>query len=162
MDGGRFSFFNFPEVVMMRMRFRFSRVFSRAVVLFLLLMVLVTTPVLAASPAQEAADPVLPDFASTALIGAVPLMFVVMGLVQWSKKIKNQDGEQAIDDNALLFLSMAIGCVFGLIYMMMQSRPPVSPDWYLHFLYWAGAAVYGIAIGLLASGVFDAFHIKQS
>jgi len=126
-----------------------------------MLMALVATPVLAASSAQAAADPVTPDFASTAFIGAVPLMFVVIGLTQWLKKLKDENGEQMITGNALLVTSMCVGGVFGLIYMMTKTRPPVSSDWYLHFVYWSAAVVYGISIGLLASGIYDAFQPKQ-
>lgn len=144
-------------------RMKFWRRMQAVLFLAGLFLMLGVMPVLAA-PIQQEVDPGggLPDFATTAMIGAVPVMFVVLGAVQWLKQLKDRDGKQAIKGNSLLYASMGLGVVFGTIYMMTQSRPPVGSDWYVHFLYWVGAMVYGLALGLLASGIYDALSPKTT
>jgi len=105
----------------------------------------------------------LPNFAKAAVVGAVPLMFVVLGLVEWFKRFKRKDGSQAITGNTLILVSMVIGLLFGVGYMVTQERPPASLDVYVLFVYWFMALVFGLAIGLISSGVYDIYkNIKQS
>jgi hypothetical protein len=97
------------------------------------------------------------DFTSflQAAVKGVPLLFVVFGLVEWGKRLTKKDGSQLITGNGLLVLSLFLGLVFGSGFMIMTERPPQSLDWYVLFVYWFGVAVYGLAIGLVASGLYD-------
>ena len=97
------------------------------------------------------------DFTSflQAAVKGVPLLFVVFGLVEWAKRLTKKDGTQAINGNGLLVLSLALGLFFGSGFMIMSERPPESLDWYVLFVYWFGVGVYGIAIGLVSSGLYD-------
>lgn len=97
------------------------------------------------------------DFTSflQAAVKGVPLLFVVFGLVEWAKRLTKKDGSQLITGNGLLVLSLALGLLFGSGFMIMTERPPESMDWYVQFVYWFGVLVYGIAIGLVASGLYD-------
>lgn len=81
------------------------------------------------------------DF-SDYLINGVPLIFVVMGLVEFSKTL-GASGKQ------LTLISMAIGCVLGVLYQVSVAMP-------VGFAGWFGASVYGLALGIVASGVYDA------
>lgn len=100
----------------------------------------------------------IPEFATSAMIGFVPLLFVVLGLVQYIKLLKNSQGEQLITGNWLLLCSLVIGSVFGVITRMLAERPPGGGDWYIQFVYWVVAIVYGLAIGLIASGLYDVLN----
>ena len=97
------------------------------------------------------------DFTSflQAAVKGVPLLFVVFGLVEWAKRLTKKDGSQAIDGNGLLVLSLTLGLLFGSGFMVMTERPPLATDWYVLFVYWFGVGVYGLAIGLVASGLYD-------
>jgi ABC-type polysaccharide/polyol phosphate export permease len=97
------------------------------------------------------------DFTSflQAAVKGVPLLFVVFGLVEWAKRLTKPDGSQLITGNGLLVLSLFLGLFFGSGFMVMSERPPLSLDWYVLFVYWFGVGVYGLAIGLVASGLYD-------
>jgi hypothetical protein len=97
------------------------------------------------------------DFTSflQAAVKGVPLLFVVFGLVEWAKRLTKKDGTQAVTGNGLLVLSLLLGLLFGSGFMIMTERPPESMGWYVQFVYWFGVLVYGIAIGLVASGLYD-------
>ena len=77
-----------------------------------------------------------------AIVNGIPLLFVVMGLVAWVKSA-------GVAGNWLRGASMAIGLVLGVGYMYSTAAP-------LDFGGWFGYAVYGLALGLMASGVVDA------
>ncbi len=81
------------------------------------------------------------DF-SNAIVAGVPLTLVVIGLVEWSKRL-------GLQGKALQVLSMAIGLALGILYQY-SLQPPAD------FAGWFGAAVYGIGMGLVASGIYDA------
>jgi hypothetical protein len=81
------------------------------------------------------------DFSSYVIAG-VPLVLVVVGLVEWVKSL----GLQGI---AVKFVSMAIGLVLGIGYQLSIAVP-------VGFSGWFGASVFGLALGLLASGIYDA------
>lgn len=81
------------------------------------------------------------DF-SNALVAGIPLVLVVIGLVEWSKRL-------GLSGKALQILSMLIGVVFGVLYQ--YSQQPLEG-----FSAWFGAVVYGLALGLVASGIYDA------
>ena len=77
------------------------------------------------------------------LVAGVPLLLVVIGLVEWVKKIN-------VPSNALPFVSMGIGLVLGSGYQIAENGVP------LDFAGWFAVIVFGLAIGLVASGLFDA------
>jgi len=84
-------------------------------------------------------DPV--SFFSVSVAG-VPLIFVVIGLVQWLKDL-------GLKDKALKVSSLVCGLLLGSGYQLSQAAPTS----------FAGAfavLVYGLALGLVASKVFDA------
>jgi hypothetical protein len=81
------------------------------------------------------------DFSSYVIAG-VPLVLVVVGLVEWVKSL----GLQGV---AVKFVSMAIGLVLGIGYQISVAVP-------VGFAGWFGASVFGLALGLLASGIYDA------
>ncbi len=81
------------------------------------------------------------DF-SDALVAGVPLIFVVIGLVEWSKRL-------GVSGKPLMVLSMLIGVVLGVLYQFSQQ--PLEG-----FSAWFSAVVYGLALGLVASGIYDA------
>ena len=87
--------------------------------------------------------------------GSIPLLLVVFMLVQGLKTLKNKDGGQLIDGNGLLIASFGIGLILGLVYTVYAVQPPAGTDWYTDYRYWVGAAVYGIALGGLASLFFE-------
>ncbi len=88
-------------------------------------------------------------FIKTAVVGGVPLIFVIIGLVEWIKKL-------GVSGKWLLVCSMAVGLVFGSAYMVSQQRPPESADWWTLFVYILPIVVYGLAMGIIASGLYDA------
>lgn len=81
------------------------------------------------------------DF-SSALVNGIPLVLVVLGIVEWSKRL-------GITGKWLLVLSMLVGLVLGVLYQISIAIPA-------DFAGWFGACVYGLGLGLVASGVYDA------
>jgi hypothetical protein len=81
------------------------------------------------------------DF-SQYVVAGVPLVLVVLGLVEWVKSL----GLQGV---AVKFVSMGIGLVLGIGYQLSIAVPVGFPGWF-------GASVFGLALGLLASGIYDA------
>jgi hypothetical protein len=90
----------------------------------------------------------------TASIVGIPLIFLVFGLVEFMKRLKNKDGEQAISGNWPLIVSLLWGLLLGGLYMIAQTRPPAG-DWWTVYVYWFGVVVYGLALGFLASLFYD-------
>ena len=78
---------------------------------------------------------------TTLLIGGVPLMLVVFGMVAFLKSM-------GLKDKALTASSLALGVVLGLLYYTSQKMPTGYAEW-------VGAAFFGLAIGITASGVYD-------
>ena len=76
------------------------------------------------------------------IVLGVPLIFVVMGLVELSKAF-------GASGKLLVGLSMGIGLVIGVLYQISLGMPA-------DFAGWFGAAIYGIALGITASGVYNA------
>ena len=87
-----------------------------------------------------------------AAVGGVPLLFVVLGLVEWVKMLRRKDGSQWIDGNWLLLVSLVWGVVVGGGYMLAQGGPPVGDG---VFAYWFTVIIYGLAMGLVASGLYN-------
>lgn len=76
------------------------------------------------------------------VINGVPLIFVVMGLVELVKVF-------GIQGKALTAVSFGIGLVLGLLYQISLGMPADYTGWF-------GAALFGLALGLVASKVYDA------
>jgi hypothetical protein len=77
-----------------------------------------------------------------AIVAGLPLVLVVVGLVEWVKQM-------GVQGNALRIVSLAIGLVFGIGYQISLGLPT-------DFAGWFGAVVYGLGLGLVASGIYDA------
>ena len=80
-------------------------------------------------------------------VAGVPLVFVIMGLVEWLKRL-------GVTGNNILYASMGIGVVIGSGYMVTQTRPPLVDAWII-YVYWFAVIVYGLAMGIVASGLYD-------
>ena len=76
------------------------------------------------------------------IVNGIPLLFVVMGLVELSKSFGAQG-------KALTAISFGIGLVVGLLYQLSLGTPADYAGWF-------GAALFGLALGLVASKVYDA------
>ncbi len=87
----------------------------------------------------------------------VPLLFVVFGVVQVLKMLKAKDGSQLVHGNTLLLLSLLIGLILGIGWIML-TKPPEG-DWHTKYVYWFGAVIYGLGLGILAAVFYDA--LKQ-
>jgi len=81
------------------------------------------------------------DF-STAIVNGIPLVLIVIGLVELLKKF-------GVSGNWLVGASVLIGICFGIGYQLSIAMP-------IDFAGWFAAVVYGIGLGLVASGVYDA------
>ena len=76
------------------------------------------------------------------IVNGIPLLFVVMGLVELSKSFGAQG-------KALTAISFGIGLIIGLLYQLSLGTPADYAGWF-------GAAVFGLALGLVACKVYDA------
>lgn len=74
-------------------------------------------------------------------IGGSPISFVVIGLVEYAKRL-------GITGRTLLIISMALGCVIGGAYLYSTARPTDL----FGFLV---CGIYGLLLGLVASGIYD-------
>jgi len=81
------------------------------------------------------------DF-STAIVNGIPLVLVVIGLVELLKKF-------GVSGNWLVGASVLFGICFGISYQLSIAIP-------VDFAGWFAAGVYGIGLGLVASGAYDA------
>lgn len=73
---------------------------------------------------------------------AVPVLIVVMGLVQFTKKL-------GVEGRAATVVSMAIGAVIGICFAVAKAGAPAD------FAGGFGYALFGLFVGLGASGVYD-------
>lgn len=90
-----------------------------------------------------------------AAVAGIPIMFVVLCMVQLFKMFKRRDGTQLITGNWLTLISLVWGFLIGLGYMVLASRPPTTPDWWVSYVYWFTASLYGIGLGLLAAVFYN-------
>lgn len=83
------------------------------------------------------------DF-SQYLVAGVPLLFVVLGLVEFVKSF-------GLKGNVVKIVSIVIGLAFGIGYQLSLSVP-------IGFSGWFAVSVFGIALGLVASGIYDVIN----
>jgi hypothetical protein len=85
-----------------------------------------------------------------AAVQGVPLLFVVFGLVAWAKSF-------GLQGNGLRAVSMVIGLLLGVGYLFATLGFPVN------FAGWFTVIVYGLGLGVVASGVYDGLKavVKQ-
>jgi len=74
------------------------------------------------------------------VVNGINFLALVFGMVEFSKKLK-------IEGRALTVLSMVLGVIMGVGYQVAQMYP--------EFGKWFGVAVFGLAVGLAASGIYD-------
>jgi hypothetical protein len=78
------------------------------------------------------------------VVNGIPLVLVVMGLVELSKTL-------GAEGKLLTIVSFVIGLVLGILYQL-SIAPPMG------FGGWFAAVVFGLALGLTASKVYDAIR----
>lgn len=83
------------------------------------------------------------DF-SEIVINGIPLIFVVMGLVELLKDF-------GVVGKALTASSFAIGLIIGILYQISIEIP-------VGFAGWFGTVIFGLALGLVASKIYDAMR----
>ena len=76
------------------------------------------------------------------LVGGIPLIVVVFGIVEFSKSL-------GLKDKGLTIFSLVLGLVFGLAFQIATNGMPSA------FAGWFEAVIFGLAIGLVASGFYD-------
>ena len=76
------------------------------------------------------------------LVGGIPLIVVVFGIVEFSKKL-------GLKDNALTIFSLLLGLLFGLAFEIATYGMPAA------FAAWFEYIIFGFSIGLTASGFYD-------
>lgn len=76
------------------------------------------------------------------VVSGIPLILVVIGLVEWVKRF-------GVAGKALNVASLLVGAGLGVAYQVSQGVP-------VDFAGWFAAVIYGLALGLVASGIYDA------
>lgn len=87
---------------------------------------------------------VLSSIFENAKIVGVPLLLIVMGLVQYIKGF-------GLSGKAVKILSLAVGFLIGLGYQLSLGIPADFGPWF-------SATIFGLLLGLVASGVFDVLN----
>ncbi len=82
------------------------------------------------------------EIISESMVNGIPLVLIVLGLVEWSKRL-------GVKGKQLQILSMLVGITLGVLYQYSVLPLATFTDWF-------GAAIYGLALGLVASGIYDA------
>jgi len=77
-----------------------------------------------------------------ASVAGIPLLAFVLGLVQWIKSFGLAGAQVKV-------ASMAVGILLGVGYQFSVGAP-------VDFQGWFAVAVFGVALGLVASGLYDA------
>ncbi|MFA5154277.1 MAG: hypothetical protein WC554_17130 [Clostridia bacterium] len=78
------------------------------------------------------------------VIAGVPLLFVVLGSVEFVKSF-------GLKGNVVKIVSVVIGLLFGIGYQLSVAMP-------VGFAGWFAVTVFGIALGLVASGIYDVIN----
>ena len=83
----------------------------------------------------------------TLLVGSVPLMLVIFGLVEFFKSL-------GLHGRWLTVVSLLLGLCFGVAYRMASAGVPSA------FADWFAVIIFGLAIGLTASGFYDFLNAR--
>ena len=83
------------------------------------------------------------DLFANAVVAGIPLVFVVFGLVAWVKQL-------GLSGKWLTVTSLLIGLVLGVGYQLATVGIPAA------FAGWFAVIVYGLGLGIVASGVYKA------
>lgn len=75
------------------------------------------------------------------IIDGIPIIVLIFGLVEFSKKF-------GLSGNGCLALSMALGIVLGMLFQLSLGMPTSFAGWLL-------VVVYGLTLGLTCSGFYD-------
>ena len=75
------------------------------------------------------------------IVNGIPLIAIIMGLVEFLKRL-------GITGKWSIVTSMLVGLFLGIGYQL-SAKPPAS------FADWFGAIVFGLGLGLAASGLYD-------
>ena len=86
------------------------------------------------------------------IVAGVPLILVVTGLVQFFKQKLEWSGKKAE------VLAYVLGLVIGFGYHVYSAVEPVI--WNFNFVF--EGLIFGAAIGLIATGIYDAYGDKTS
>jgi hypothetical protein len=76
------------------------------------------------------------------VVAGIPLIAVIFGLVEFAKRF-------GLKGNWLTIFSMLLGIGLGIGYKISESGVPVG------FPAWFGVCIFGLALGLTASGLYD-------
>jgi hypothetical protein len=76
------------------------------------------------------------------LVGGIPLLVVIFGLVEFIKSF-------GLKGNWLVGSSLCLGLVFGFAYKIAETGIPAT------FAGWFVMVVFGLALGLIISGFYD-------
>ena len=79
-----------------------------------------------------------------ATVAGISLLVFVLGLVQFIKGF-------GLEGNTVRLVSLFIGLIFGLGYQLSNAIPTDFGGWF-------AAVVFGLALGLASSGVFDVLN----
>jgi hypothetical protein len=82
------------------------------------------------------------------VVAGIPLLLIVLGLVEWVKSF-------GLQGNAVRSASMAIGLLLGIGYQFSVAAPVGFGGWFT-------IVVFGLGLGLVASGVYDAAQPGKS
>ncbi len=77
----------------------------------------------------------------TVVVNGIPLVLVIAGLVAFAKTM-------GLAGKALTALSLSLGIVFGLLSQLSLKTPTSFAEWF-------GAVVFGLALGVVTSGLYD-------
>jgi hypothetical protein len=76
------------------------------------------------------------------LVGGIPLLVVIFGLVEFSKTF-------GLSGRWLTLVSLLLGIAFGVAYKIATEGVPVG------FAGWFVMLIFGLALGLITSGFYD-------
>jgi hypothetical protein len=82
------------------------------------------------------------DMFTSLLVGGIPLLVVIFGLVEFSKSL-------GVSGKWLTILSLLLGLIFGISYQLSINPMPTA------FGGWFVVVVFGLALGLITSGFYD-------
>jgi len=85
------------------------------------------------------------DFSSL-LIGGVPLIAVIFGLVEFLKVF-------GLKDRILTICSLLLGLALGIAYNLTLGLP-------VDYAGWMAVIFFGLAIGLTTSGIYDFLNVR--